>query len=182
MTSSCHIFTLSVQLFSEKYKWNIQSSKVHSICKILSYFVEDLCKGASGKRILFCTFKNGAARAKIANRRGNAKFIDIWFRIEPATFYPPAKPICIQLEGQININWMKDITSRFIFCIQFFIIFHTLFTEPVHTYWFLNGIILNFSEHQEMLISISFHFDWYCMHYKFPCWLILHALSVRSNT
>ena len=93
-----------MQLFSLKDKWNIQSSKVHSICKILSHFVEDLCKGASGKRILFCTFKNGAARAKIANGRGNAKFIDIWFRIEPATFYPPAKPICIQLKGEININ------------------------------------------------------------------------------
>ena len=74
----------------------------------------------------FCTFKNGVG-AKIANRRGNAKFIDIWFRIEAATFYPPAKPICIQLEGEININQMNEILSYLIFHILGFSLFFLYF-------------------------------------------------------
>ena len=83
-------------------------------------------------KVIFCIFKNGAVCAKIANGSGNAKFIDIWFRIEAATFYPPAKPICIQLEGEININQMNEIPSYLIlnilysyliFCIFVLLIF-----------------------------------------------------------
>ena len=55
-------------------------------------------------KVIFCIFKNGAVCAKIANGSGNAKFIDIWFRIEAATFYPPAKPICIGLGGRSTLT------------------------------------------------------------------------------
>ena len=103
---------INALLQSEKYRiqnieflWNlfihlstflisIVLQKLLFICLYLTEVIENTRPLLLRSVLSFCTFTNGVD-AKIANRRGNAKFIDIWFRIEAATFYPPAKPICI---------------------------------------------------------------------------------------
>ena len=47
----------------------------------MTNFAEIVFANISPCLCIFCTFKNEGG-AKIANTRGNAKFIDIWFRIE----------------------------------------------------------------------------------------------------
>ena len=53
---------------------------------------------------LFCTFKNGVAGAKIANRRGNAKFIDIWFRIEVQPFIHRLNPFAFNSKERSTLT------------------------------------------------------------------------------
>ena len=88
--ASGNVYIICDTLLPEECRdtWNIQS--LYFVLIYMTNFAEIVFANIFPCLCIFCTFKNGGG-AKIAS----TKFIDIWFRIEQATFQPPAKPICI---------------------------------------------------------------------------------------